>query len=137
MSTTERQIVEGVIDFWRKEVGWFTLDEAFILLRHLGCDEGDKILAQIQGYRHIAVRDLAHYFNGVEYCINIRPIYFHGGPIGGRRFKGTFLTFVLDRLLLVAHEKGAEHALTLVKYAKGFGTTSRKKNSSHGIVYSG
>jgi hypothetical protein len=137
MSTTERQVVEGMIDFWRKEIGWFTLDEAVILLRHLGGYEGDTILVQLQGYRHVAIRDLAHYFNGVEYCINIRPIYFHGGPVGGRRFKGTFLTFVLDRLLLVAHEKGADHALTLVKYARSFGTTDRKENSPHSIIYSG
>ena len=135
MSTTERQIVEEMIDFWRSEIGWFTLNEAFVLLRHLGGYEEDTILAQLQGYRHIAVRDLSHYFNGVEYCVNIRPVYFLGGPISGRRFKGTFLTFVLDRLLLVAHEKGADHALTTVKYARSFGTTDRKANPPHSIIY--
>jgi hypothetical protein len=136
MSSTEKLIVEGMIDFWRKEIGWFTVDEACILLRHLGGYEGDTVLVQLQGYRHIAVRDLAHYFNGVEYCINIRPIYFLGGPVGGKRFRGTFLTFVLDRLLLVAHRKGADHALTLVKYARSFGTTDRKANSPHSVIYS-
>lgn len=135
MSNTNRIIADGMIDFWRKEILNFSLDEALVLLRHLGGYEGDTILSQLQGYRHVAVRDLTHYFNGVEKCLNIRPVYFLGGPVGGKRFKGTFLTFVLDRLLLTSHEKGADHALTMVKYARSFGTEVCKEDSPNSIIY--
>lgn len=136
MNATDRLVVNEMINFWRSEIGWFTLDEAIVLLEHLGGYNRDKILVQLTGYRHFQVDDLVSYFNGVEYCINIRPIYFHGGPVGGRRFKGTFLTFVLDRLLLVAHEKGADHTLKLVKYARSFGTANRKENPPRSLIYS-
>jgi hypothetical protein len=132
-------IVEGMIDFWRKEIINFSLDEALILLRHLGGYGRDKILLNLTGYRHIQVSDVTHYFNGVEKCLNIQPAYFFGGPDGpggGRRFKGTFLTFVLDRLLLTAHKKGADHTLTMVRYARSFGTEACKENSSNSIIYS-
>ena len=135
MSDTNRMIADGMIDFWRKEILNFSLDEACVLLRHLGGYELDKVLVQLSGYRLVEVGDLACYFNGVEKCLNIHPVYFFGGPVGGKRFKGTFLTFVLDRLLLVAHEKGADHALTMVKYARSFGTEVRKEDSSNSIIY--
>lgn len=135
MSTTDRMVVDGMIDFWRKEILNFSLDEALVLLRHLGGYDQDRILARLTGYRDMKVSNMAHYFNGVEKCLNIRPIYFFGGPVGGRRFKGTFLTFVLDRLLLTAHEKGADHALTMVKYARSFGTEVCKEDSPNSIIY--
>lgn len=114
------------IDTWRRDLWDLTLAEAIVLLRHLGDFELDRIIVLAGGYHHFPAHQLPHHFDPYEYCTNIRPLYFQGGPFGGRKFKGTFLTMVLDRVLLVAHEKGAEHVDKLVSYARGFGTTSKR-----------
>jgi hypothetical protein len=129
------KITKSVIAAWRTEIGWITLGEAIMLLKHIGDFERDKVIIREKGYARYQVWELP--FNRNEYCVNIRPVYFEGGPIGSRRFKGTLLTLVLDRVLLTAYEKGGAYALRMVKYARGcFRKEINKANIPSGVVYS-
>ncbi len=113
------------IDTWRRDLCNLTMAEAIILLRHLGDFDHDRVIVLLKGYHHFPAHQLLNHYDSHELCVNIRPLYFQGGPFGGRKFKGTFLTMVLDKVLLVAHEKGAEHVDKLVSYAKSFRITSK------------
>lgn len=126
-----------LIAAWRKRIGWITLAEAIILLRRLGCFHVDKIIVCAGGYRHVIVEDLFHHFSGSEFCINIRPVYFDGGPTGGKQYKGTLITLLLDRILLMSHEKGAAFVLREVDYARSFGQERNlKKDATSNFTYS-
>ncbi|MHC4188419.1 MAG: hypothetical protein ACYSUB_01920 [Planctomycetota bacterium] len=123
MSVTLKAFADGMIDAWRVKIGWITIAEGIILLRNLGGFERDKVISMDKkGYRSVPAKHLLSIYNPSEYCINIRPIYFRGGPIGGKLFKGTFLTLVLDRLLLTSHEKGSVYVERMVEYARSFTT---------------
>lgn len=113
------------IDTWRDELWRLTLAEGIILLRHLGDFDRDKVIVLLKGYHHFPVHQLLNHYDSHESCVNIRPFYFQGGPFGGKKFKGTFLTMILDRVLLVAHQEGAERIHNMVRYARSFGTTSK------------
>lgn len=131
-----RSFSHGIIDAWRRQIAWITLDEAIILLRQLGGFEKDEIVVRVSaGYFTMQVRSLLEHYSRSEYCINIRPVYFTGGPIE-KRYKGTLLTLLLDRILLMSHEKGCAFALRTVKYARGFGPTNNiKGNSARNLTY--
>lgn len=131
-----RSFSHGMIDAWRRQVAWITLEEGIILLAALGDFDEDKIVVRVSaGYYTIQVRALLEHYSPSEYCINIRPVYFTGGPIE-KRYKGTLLTLLLDRILLMSHEKGCAFALRTVKYARGFGSTNNiKGNSARNLAY--
>lgn len=119
-----------MIDEWRDEIRWLTLQQAIVLLKQLGYFESDKVIANCRGYCHISIFELLEYFSENEYCVNICPVYFEGGPVT-KRYKGTLLTVVLDRILLTAYEKGAEFVWSRVEYAKGFGTIDTRNHDRH------
>lgn len=108
---------DEIIDGWRNKVMWLTLDEAVILMRHLGGFEHDEIIIRHGGARKIRLCDLRQYRDGQEYCINIRPVYFDGGPTSKKRYRGTLLTMIVDRMLAVSIEKGNSFVRATVKYA--------------------
>jgi hypothetical protein len=120
----------SLIDAWRRRISWITLAEAITLLEHLGGFELDKIIF-LDGIFHTRlVCELTNFFSPTEFCINIRPVYFYGGPVGGKRFKGSLVTLLLDRILLVSHERGEAHALKMVTYARCFGKTDDYKSGT-------
>ena len=108
-----------IIDFWYNKFAFLKLVDAVTILRYLGDFERDGVTIIGSGYRRVPMRDLWHWYDREEYCSNIGPLYFEGGPFGSRNFKGTLLTVILDRVLLVANEKGAKHVLKVVEYVTG------------------
>jgi len=110
----------ALIDAWRRRIQWITLSEAIVLLGYLGDFESDKVIFLEGIFRVCRVHEMTDYISPTEFCVNIRPVYFYGGPVGGRQFKGTLRTLVLDRILLVSHEQGAAAALKMVTYARCF-----------------
>lgn len=127
----------GMISAWRRRIAWITLNEAIILLKHLGDFDTDNIVIQApRGYYTVSVKDLHEHFSLAEYCINIRPIYFLGGPVGGKRYKGTLITLLLDRILLMSHEKGCAFALKMVTYARSYGKPGNvERNLTSDLTY--
>lgn len=120
----------GMIDAWRRRIAWITLNEAIILLRHLGDFETDKIVVHAPaGFYTVPVQNLLEHFSPTEYCINIRPVYFTGGPVGEKQYKGTLVTLLLDRILLISHEKGCAFALKMVTYARSYGEPGNVERS--------
>jgi hypothetical protein len=115
------------IDIWRKELEYFTLTEAVILLRNLGGFQYDKLTVllkdpRLRGYRQFAFCDLLDYLSGTCFCRHIHPVYFTGGPQGGKQFKGTLLTMVIDRVIRASIDKGPTFAFKTVDYARSFRT---------------
>lgn len=111
-------VKNALIDAWRRKIGWITLSEAIVLLEHLGDFESDEVIFKTRFFLVRRVWELTEFFSPTEFCTNIRPVYFHGGPAGGKQFKGSLLTLLLDRILLVSHERGAAHVLKMVTYAR-------------------
>lgn len=115
------------IDVWRKELEYFTLTEAVILLRNLGGFQYDKVMVlmkdpRFRGYRQFAFCDLLDHLSPNCFCRHIYPVYFTGGPQGGKQFKGTLLTMVIDRVIRASIDKGPTFAFKTVDYARSFRT---------------
>ncbi len=114
-----------IIDGWRNKVAGLTRLGGEMLLRHLGGFEKDEVLIRPHGIYTVKVCDLWQYYAYTKKCVNIYPVYFTGGPTGERRFRGTLLTLVIDRMLATCIEKGDTHVSTLVEYIKSFNNTMR------------
>ena len=106
------------IQAWRNKLWWITLSEAVALLRLLGDFNQDSVIIRKRGYRRLSVYDLWQWYSSKDYCNNIWPVYFKGGPFGETDFRGTFLTMVLDRVLLTGHKKGFETVLEIINYVQ-------------------
>jgi hypothetical protein len=121
------------IDFFKNQIHWITLREATILLRHLGNYHCDPVIIRHGGYYRMPAKEVWEIFSAIEYAINIRPIYFRGGPMQAKLFKGTYLTFLIDRCMLVSFEKGVEHVNRIISYAKRFAPLQFPTNNVHSI----
>jgi hypothetical protein len=111
-----------VVSFWKEEVKDMTLSEAVVVLRHLGGFEFDKVSAhtKVHGYRRLAVCDLLDWYPENALCREIHPVLFRGGPTLVASHSGTLMTVVLDRVILIALEKGADFVLKVIRYARTF-----------------
>lgn len=121
MDVPVKELARGVIKIWHNRLREITLVEAVILLKHLGGFHHDKITVLYKGYVRLEIIDLLNYFGYYEKCINLRPVYFEGGPYNNRHYKGTFHTVVTDRVLLAAEEHGTEFVIKAIDYAKSYG----------------
>lgn len=128
-------VAMGMISAWRQKVRWIRLGSGIALLKSLGDFNKDKVLIEYKGrgFHTIPAYNLLAYRSTSDYCVSIRPIYFKGGPTGDKLFKGTFRTMILDRVIYVAHEKGAEHVLELVKEAQN-GTNNLQGSSTSNLT---
>lgn len=124
MSVLAKELAQAVILAWRDRLREMTLVEAVILLKHLGSYHHDKITVLYKGYVRVKVIDLLGCFRYYEPCVNLRPVYFEGGPYN-QHYKGTFLTVVTDRVLLAAEEHGTEFVIKAIDYAKSYGPANR------------
>ena len=115
------------IDIWRKELEYFTITEAVILLRNLGDFQYDKVTVvlkdpRFRGCRQFAFCDLLDHLSSACFCRHVYPAYFTGGPQGVKQFKGTLLTMVIDRVIRASIYKGPTFAFKTVDYARSFRT---------------
>jgi len=126
----KKTVTRGLIAAWRRKIGRITLAEGIILLRNLGNFHVDRVVIITSGYHSVTVENLSYYFSNNTLCANMRPIYFDGGPTGGKRYKGTLVTLLLDRIFLMSHEKGAAFVLREVNYARSFGPEGALKRDT-------
>lgn len=124
-----------MIDAWRDEIRWLTVGEAVILLQHLGGFHIDPIAIISCGFKRLPVRELLSIISDTEYCVNINPCWFSGGPTGGKRFKGTFLTMVLDRVIYTAFERGAVNVASAIRNARSLRNGTPRNEACYQQTY--
>lgn len=108
-----------ILTYLRERVADFSVEASIPLLRHLGNCDHDKITVLThQGYRIMFVWELVEHFNRSVPVDRIRPMYFWGGPMLAKQFKGDYLTFIVDRAMYRACEKGLAHVDATILYFK-------------------
>ena len=125
----------SMIDAWRDEIRWLTVGEAVILLRHLGGFHIDPIAIISCGFKRLPAQELLSIISDTEYCVNINPCWFSGGPTGGKHFKGTFLTMVLDRVIHTAFEWGAEKVASIIRNARSLKNETPRNEACYQQTY--
>lgn len=111
----------AMLKYLRKRLSFLTIEASIVFLRHLGAFEWDKIITvSSKGFVRHYVYELPLHFNGSVPVDRLRPIYFDGGPMQSKGYKGDYLTFLVDRAMLVMCEKGKEHVDALIEYSRGF-----------------
>ncbi len=114
-----QQLADNMVETWRSKIAGIRLRHGIALLGALGSYQLDRALILTPtGLRYLAIYDTPAYFHSWSICSRIRPIYFNGGPFGGKRYRGTLETLILDRLLLTATEKGGDQVLRIVNYVR-------------------
>jgi hypothetical protein len=110
-----------MLTYLREQLSFLTIEASIVFLRHLGGFERDKIIVlSARGYARHFICELPQHVNGSVPVDRLRPIYFEGGPSQAKRYKGNYLTFLVDRAMLVMCEKGKEYVDAVVEYSKGF-----------------
>lgn len=111
----------SMLTYLREQLSFLTIEASIVFLRHLGGFERDKIIVlSARGYARHFIWELPQHVNGSVPVDRLRPIYFEGGPSQAKRYKGNYLTFLVDRAMLVMREKGKEYVDAVVEYSKGF-----------------
>lgn len=107
------------IDPYRARVDNLTLDSAVVLLRNLGNFDLDDLVPPNK-IHHFPV-DIKRLLGGQTQVREVTcRLLFKGGPSQATIFKGTFNTFILDRMMLVACEKGLDFVDSILNYSEGF-----------------
>ncbi len=113
------QLADNMIETWRSKITGIRLRHGVALLGALGSYQLDKATVLTPtGFHSVAIYDASSHFHPLSLCSRIRPVYFNGGPFGGKRYRGTLETLILDRLLLTATEKGGDQVLRIVNYVR-------------------
>jgi hypothetical protein len=109
------------LNYLRDKLAALTIETSVIFLRNLGHFESDKLIViGAGGYRRLCPKDLPVHFNGSVPVNRLKPVYFHGGPQGVKKYKGNYLTYLVDRAMYVMCEEGKAHVDALIEYCKGF-----------------
>lgn len=109
-----------ILTHLRERIAGFSVEASLPLLRCLGHCEHDKITVLThQGYRNMSVWELVEHFNGSVPVDRIRPVYFWGGPMLAKQYKGDYLTFIVDRAMYRACEKGWAHVSATIGHCEG------------------
>jgi len=109
------------INYFKNQIRWITLREAVVLLRHLSeFQRKDIMVRNSKGYRRMVAVKICELFSPFDQAASVQPVYFYGGPTQVKLFKGTYLTLIIDRCLLVSFEKGVEYVDRMIQYARGF-----------------
>lgn len=109
-----------ILGYLRDRLSGFTVEGATVLLRHLGQYQFDKITVLThKGYRNMPAFELVGHFNGSVPVDRLKPVYFWGGPMRARQYKGDFLTFLVDRAMYTACEKGWAQVNATINYCDG------------------
>jgi len=111
------------INYFKNQIRWITLSEGVVLLRHLGEFQRDHIMVRgtgVKGHHRIPAMQIRELFSAMDQAASIQPVYFYGGPMQAKLFKGSYLTLLIDRCLLVSFEKGVKYVDRIIQYARGF-----------------
>lgn len=96
-----------ILTHLRKRIAGFSLEASIPLLRRLGCGGHDTLVVLThRGHYNMSARELVKHFDRSIPVDRIRPVYFYGGPLLAKRFTGSYLTFLVDRAMHRACEKG-------------------------------
>jgi hypothetical protein len=109
-----------ILDYLRDRLSGFSIEGSIDLLKCLGGCEWDQVtVLTTEGYQAVPAKELPLIFNGLVPVDRLRPVYFWGGPIGARQFKGNYLTFLVDRVMYRMCEKGWAHVNATILYCEG------------------
>lgn len=90
------------------------------LLKCLGHCEWDQIIVlTTNGYQTVCARELPALFNRSVPVTLLKPVYFWGGPLHAKQYKGNYLTFLVDRTMHRMCEKGWAHVNATILYCEG------------------
>jgi hypothetical protein len=112
----------GIIEYVKKRLNRLFLHNSIVFLDRLGSFQYDTIsvIVEKKGCLTIQAVQICNYFSLLMPLDVIRPVYFEGGPMQSKKFKGTFLSFVADRTLLILCEKGKKYIDRLFDYEPKF-----------------
>ena len=104
----------------RQELSFLTVGMLPDFVKKLGVYNWDKITLGRWGdlIRGVYIHELRYYVADTIPADNVEPIFFYGGPTGGVEYRGTLLTFAVDRCLYVSVEKGIQYVRDLMVQTK-------------------
>jgi hypothetical protein len=101
----------------RKRLAPFSVAGSVPLLRSFGRFDLDRVNVLTRlGFRYISVNELGKHFNRTVPVDRIRTMCFTGGPLQAKQFKGDYLTFIVDRAMIVVLAKGLAHVEATILY---------------------
>jgi len=104
----------------RQELSFLTVGGLPDFVKKLGGYNWDKITLGKEGdfIGGVYIHELRYYVSDIILADNVEPIFFYGGPTGGVEYRGTLLTFAVDRCLYVSIEKGIHYVRDLMVQTK-------------------
>jgi len=109
-----------ILSYLRERLSEFTIEGSILFLRNLGHYEWDKItVLTTNGYREMFVWELVEHFNGSVPVDRLHPVYFWGGPMVAKQYKGNYLTYLVDRAMYATCEKGWVTVNATINYCEG------------------
>ena len=110
----------GILAILRTRLLKFTIEQSVLLMRNLGGYELDKItILTHNGYRRLSVLELVEHFNGSVPVDRLKPVYFWGGPMIAKQYKGDYLTYLVDRVMYAMCERGWLYVNATIAYCEG------------------
>ena len=114
-----------ILTYLRERIKDFSVEASVHLLRCLGgCDHDTLVVLTHQGYRSLRAADFVEHFNPSVPVDRIRSVYFWGGPLQAKQYKGDYLTFIVDRAMYRTCEKGWAHVQATIVYCEGWASAS-------------
>ncbi len=109
-----------ILDYLRERIAGFSIEASLPLLKRLGRCDYDRITVLTHlGYRDMFVWELVEHFNRSVPVDRIRPLYFWGGPLLAKKYKGDYLTFIVDRAMSRVCAYGWAHVNALIVRCEG------------------
>jgi hypothetical protein len=109
-----------ILTYLRDRLSGLTIEQSVVLLRNFGHYDSDKITVLThRGYRNMFVWEVVEHFNGSVPVTKLKPVYFWGGPMVSRQYKGDYLTYIVDRAMYVMCEKGWNYVNATINYCEG------------------
>lgn len=109
-----------MLDYLRDRLSGFSIEGSLDLLKCLGGCEWDQItVLTANGYTTIPAKTLPEHFNRSVPVDRLKPVYFWGGPLIAKQYKGDYLTFLVDRTMHCMCEKGWAHVNATILYCEG------------------
>jgi len=109
-----------ILTYLRDRLSGFTIEQSVTLLRNFGHYEFDKLTVLThRGYLNTSVWELTEHFNGSIPVGKLKPVYFWGGPMVAKQYKGDYLTYIVDRAMYTMCEKGWAYINSTILYCEG------------------
>lgn len=109
-----------ILDYLRDRLTSFSIEGSLKLLKCFGGCEWDYItVLTANGYVNMPAKTLPEHFNRSVPVGRLKPVYFWGGPMMAKQYKGDYLTFLVDRAMYRMCEKGWAHVNATILYCEG------------------